>query len=428
MKRIRLIFVVGFIMLSGIIMAQNTINSPYSRYGLGELHGENVNAQLKGMGGISIGMGNSTMINPGNPASYGLLDTTAITIEAGIVANLVNLQTNQFSENSQYVTLSYLLIGLPVTKWWKSSVGLLPFSKVGYNIDFVIDMSEYNFSDILNEIEGDGGINRLFWGNSFSIGKNLRLGIDASYIFGNSEHNSTVLFLDSLNIYGSKLETSTRGGGFIFDYGLQYDIHIGESDILTLGLIYANKFNVNANRRYLAKTITGGYYEIVEETQDTIDFRPDEKGTIVIPAQFGLGAVYKKPGSWLVGVDAEWQKWTDSESFGVPDTLQNTLRLALGGEFTPDHTSISSLFRRMTYRAGTRYEQTYLSVNGSRINEFGISFGVSFPMKKSKTSIDLGFEVGQRGTTKDNLIQENFFNINFGVSIQEHWFYKRKYN
>lgn len=428
MKRFRLIFVIASIMLSGILQAQSTINSPYSRYGLGELHGENVNAHLRGMGGISIGMGDGTMVNPGNPASYSLLDTLAITIEAGIVANLVNLQTAQFSENSQHVTISYLLMGFPINKWWKSSLGILPYSKIGYNIDLLIDMSEYNFSDILNEVEGEGGINRVYWGNSFKVGKNLRLGVDASFLFGNSERNSTVLFLDSLNIYGSKVETSTRGGDFVFDYGLQYDIHLGEKDVLTLGLIYANKFNLSANRKYLSKTITGGYYDIVEEVQDTVEFIPDEKGSVVIPARLGFGAVYKKSDSWLVGMDVEWQKWEDFESFGVPDTLNNTLRLALGGQFTPDHTSISSLFKRMTYRAGTRFEQSYLSFNGKPINEFGISFGVSFPMKKSKTAIDLSFEVGQRGTTKDNLIQENFFNINFGVSIQEHWFYKRKYN
>lgn len=428
MKRFRLIFVITSIMLSGILQAQSTINSPYSRYGLGELHGKNVNTQLQGMGGISIGMGDATMINPGNPASYGLLDTTAITIEAGIVANIVNLQTDQFSENSQSVTISYLLVGFPINKWWKSSFGIMPYSKIGYNIDLIIDMSEYNFADILNEVEGEGGINRVYWGNSFNIGKNLRLGIDASYIFGNSNRNSTVLFLDSLNIYGSKVETSTRGSGFIFDYGLQYDIHTKGNDVLTLGVIYANSFNVSANRKYLSKTITGGYYDVVEEVQDTVQYIPDEKGSFVIPARLGFGAVYKRPGSWLVGMDVEWQKWSDFERFGVPDTLNNTLRLAMGGQFSPDHTSISSLFKRMTYRAGARFQQSYLSFNGNPINEFGISFGVSFPMKKSKTAIDLSFEVGQRGTTKDNLIQENFFNINFGLSIQEHWFYKRKYN
>jgi len=429
MKRFKVILIVATLLMGGILQAQSTINSPYSRYGLGELRGENVSAQMKGMGGISIGMNDPTMVNPSNPASYAVFDSLAFLIDAGIRANFVNLKTDQLSENSQSATLSYIMMGFPINKWWKTSLGILPYSKIGYNIDIVVDMSEYEFANILNELEGEGGINRLYWGNAFNIGKNLRLGIDSYYIFGNSSRNSTVHFMDSLNIYGTKIETSTRGNDFIFDYGMQYDIHLGQSeDILTVGLTYANKFNINATRKYLSKTITGGYYGMVEETKDTVEYRPDEKGTILIPPKFGLGAVYKKPGKWLLGVDFEWQKWSDFEAFGVPDTLFNTMRFAVGGEYTPNHTTISSIVKRMTYRAGVRYEQTYLSLNGHQVDEFGISFGLTFPIKKSKTTIDLGLEVGKRGTTKDKLIQENFFNINFGVSIQEHWFYKRKYN
>lgn len=428
MKMYRLILVVVVIMLGSVLMAQSTINSPYSRYGLGELRGENVSAQLKGMGGISIGMSDATLINPSNPASYAVFDSLSFVLEAGIRANFVNLKTDQLSENSQSATLSYILMGFPITKWWKTSIGILPYSKIGYNVDIVIDMSEYEFSDILNELEGEGGINRFYWGNAFNIGKNLRLGIDAYYIFGNGSRNSTVHFLDSLNIYGTKVESSIRASDFIFDYGLQYDFHVGGTDVLTLGVIYANKFNMNANRKYLSKTITGGFYEMVEETKDTVEYRPDEKGYLVIPPKFGFGAVYKRPGNWLVGFDFEWQKWSEYEAFGVRDTLKNSMRVALGGQYTPDHTSISPLFKRMTYRLGGRYEQTYLSLNGHHVDEFGISFGLTFPLKKSKTTLDLGLEAGKRGTSKDKLIQENFFNVTFGVSIQEQWFYKRKYN
>ncbi len=428
MREIKLVFVFMAVVFSGMSYSQSKINSPYSRFGLGELHGKNVNANLRGMGGISIGMSDPTMVNPGNPASYGLFDSTSIVFETGIIAKFTNLRTDQFSENSNRSTLSYILMGFPVNKWWKTSFGLMPFSEIGYNIDITIDMSQYDFSDILNELEGEGGINRVNWGNAFNIGKNLRLGVDASYIFGNGNRSSKVLFLDSLNIYGTKVESNTRAGGFIFDYGLQYDIRLKNNDLFTLGAIYANQFNVGAVNNYISSTITGGYYDVVEETKDTIEYKPDVKGNMVIPSRLGLGAVYKRPGSWLLGADIEWQQWSEFSFFGVPDTLQNTLRIALGGQFTPDHTNISSLFKRVTYRAGARYEQSYLKVNGRQIDEFGISFGVSFPIKKSKTTLDLGLEVGRRGTLKDNLIQENFFNVNFGVSIQEHWFYKRKYN
>ena len=81
----------------------------------------------------------------------------------------------------------------------------------------------------------------------------------------------------------------------------------------------------------------------------------------------------------------------------------------------------------MTYRLGFRYENSYLNLFGNQINEYGISFGFGFPMKKSRTALDLSFEYGGRGTTNDNLIQENFVNVTFGVAIFENWFHKRKY-
>ncbi|PLX11969.1 MAG: hypothetical protein C0598_07005 [Marinilabiliales bacterium] len=428
MKKFKLLIIITIVAFSNIVYAQSGINSPYSRYGLGDLHGENVNAQLQGMGGISIGMSDPTLVNPGNPASYGAFDTTAITFEAGIIGRQVNLRTNQLSETSRGATLNYLLVGFPVNKWWKTSFSLMPYSTVSYNVEIVVDMSEYNFSNIQNLLVGSGGINRINWGNAFKIGKNFRAGIDASYIFGNGSRSSKIYFLDSLNIYGTSVVSNTRVSDFIFDYGFQYDVHLKNKDVLTLGLIYANQFSISAKNNYLASTTTGGFYDVVEENVDTIDYRPDQKGGLIVPQRLGFGAVYKKPGSYLVGADIEWQEWSKYAAFGIPDTLQNTLRISVGGQYLPKHTNISSLFKRMTYRLGARYEQSYLKVNGNTIDEFGISFGVSFPMKKSKTAIDLSFEVGKSGTLKDNLIQENFFNINFGISIQENWFYKRKYN
>lgn len=158
-----------------------------------------------------------------------------------------------------------------------------------------------------------------------------------------------------------------------------------------------------------------------------IEYVTDEKGTIVIPQRFGIGFAVKKEGRWLVGVDFEWQNWEEFAVYDIPDTLTNSFHVTLGGEFMPKHTNISSLFKRMTYRGGIRYNQSYLDFGGTRINEFGISFGVGFPMRKSKTGLELGVEFGKRGTTKNSLIQENFINMSLGISIQEHWFHKRRY-
>lgn len=425
MKRINKYILLIITVLSLNVSAQTGINSPYSRYGLGQLYGENLNTVAMSMGGLSIGIHDPTAINPANPASYASLDSSSFLFEMGVAGIITNMKTTQLLESGYDATLSYIFVGFPITRWWRSGIGIMPYSKVGYNVEVTIEVE--NFSDIAHSFTGDGGLNQIFFGNGFNISKNFRAGIDVTYLFGQSSRSSMIYFPDSVFIFGTKVESKVRGGGFIFDYGLQYDIDLNSTTQATIGLTYANKFNLKAKRSYLSKTIIGGFGENVEYVKDTIEFIPDEKGTIVVPQRLGFGLAVKKEGSWLVGADFEWQNWKEFGAFNVSDTLSNSWRVAVGGEFIPKHTNISSIFKRLTYRAGIRYNQSYLNFNGTQINEFGISFGFGFPMKKSKTGIDLGVEIGRRGTTDNNLIQENFVNIFLGISIQEHWFHKRKY-
>jgi hypothetical protein len=237
-----------------------------------------------------------------------------------------------------------------------------------------------------------------------------------------------IYFPDSAYIFGTKSESDIKVSDFIFDYGLQYDLNFAENRKATIGITYANTFNLNAKRNYLSKTLTGGYDDIVENVIDTIYYQPDQKGKLILPQRIGVGVTYQNIGRWLIGADFEWQNWKKYKAFGEPDSLTNSWRVAVGGEIQPKHSSISSLYKRMTYRLGARYNHSYLNLYGSQINEFGISFGLGFPLKKSKTGIDLSFEIGRRGTTDNQLIQENFVNVSLRISIQEIWFYKKQYH
>ncbi len=425
MKRINLYLLLFIFVLSITVNAQTGINSPYSRYGLGQLNGNTVNTFSMGMGGLSIALHDPTALNPDNPASYGSMDSLAFLFEFGVEGNITSLKTSALTEHNYDATLSYIFAGFPITRWWKAGIGLLPYSKIGYNVEVLVKVPD--FSDVVNNFSGDGGLNQVFFGNGFNITKNLRAGVNITYLFGQSTRSSMVYYPDSIFIFGTKVENTIRGGGFVFDYGVQYDIALNSKMQATIGVTYANKFNLNATRSYLSKTLTGGYNGEVEQVKDTIKYVSDEKGTIVIPQRFGLGIILQKQNNWLIGADFEWQQWKDFAVYDVADTLINSFHLTVGGEITPKHSSISSLLKRMTYRGGINYHQSYLSFGSTRINEFGVSFGLGFPMKGSKTGIDLGIEIGRRGTTKNNLIQENFVNLSLGISIQQHWFQKPKY-
>ncbi len=423
-NKINIIWV--FVLLQLTVAGQNRINSPYSYYGLGDLHGRNVNNVSFSMGGISIGYANPRHINPNNAASYAVFDSTYFVFETGIRGQALTLNSIHASENSSSITLSYIMMGFPVTSWWKTSIGLLPFSEIGYNIDVNIDMSQYHFTDILNNLDGHGRMNQIYWGNAFKITKDLRAGMNINYTFGQGSFESLIYFMDSANIFGTRTVRDVNIHDFVFDFGVQYDLHFGKQKMLTMGAIFAPKVNANATRSSLGKTLTGGYND-VDYDRDTIFYIPNEKGKIVIPMKTGFGATYYHKGLWMAGFDFEYQNWKEFKAFGLSDSISDSWRVSVGGEFTPKHTTLSPLYKKMTYRMGIRYEMTYLTLRGHQLNEFGISIGTQFPMRKSRTTISMALEYGKRGTIDFGLLRENYINFTLGVSINEQWFYKRRY-
>ena len=125
----------------------------------------------------------------------------------------------------------------------------------------------------------------------------------------------------------------------------------------------------------------------------------------------------------------------DIDKLGIIEKLldkpiynKNYITISIGGFFIPKYDSFSSYFKRVVYRAGLRLEQTGLVVNNESIDELGISFGVGVPVGRLFSNANIGFEIGQRGTTSSNLVQENFFNISLSLSLNDRWFEKRKFN
>jgi hypothetical protein len=80
------------------------------------------------------------------------------------------------------------------------------------------------------------------------------------------------------------------------------------------------------------------------------------------------------------------------------------------------------------YRAGIKYEKTGLVINSESINDRGVTFGLGFPITGSFSNVNFGFELGKKGTTKANLIQENYANFSVSFSLNDKWFEKRKFN
>ena len=403
--------------------AQIRIASPYSRYGLGDLSGNN-NAWNFSLGQTGIALRSPSHINYTNPASYGAFDSLSFVFEGGFSAESVRLTSRFQSTSRSYASLGYLSFGFPITKWWKTALGLVPFSDVGYNV--LSTEESTSAGTILTLYSGSGGINRFFWGNAFNITKDLSVGVNVSYLFGNATRESVVVFFDSLHSMDYKIDNYVTTGDFYFNFGAQYRIRLKSDKSIILGAVFAPNTNLTAHASALAQTYlisnTG-----VEYPKDTIAVVNAYKGSILLPWTAGGGITFQKTDKFLITVDYRYQNWKSYQAFGSSDSLANSYQFSVGGEIIPNADNYGNYLARVRYRLGFFFDRTYLQLRGRQLNEYGISLGFGLPLRGMKTMMNIGGQFGARGTVQGDLIRETYFKFVLGFSIYEHWFHKRKY-
>jgi len=421
-KKYLLLLLFIFFLYPGL-NAQIRIASPYSRFGIGDLSGNN-NAWNFSLGQTGIALRSSNHVNYTNPASYGGFDSLSFVFEGGFSAESVRLTSTFQTTSRSYASLGYLSFGIPVTKWWKTAIGLVPFSDVGYNV--ATTEKSATAGNILTLYDGSGGINRFFWGNAFNITKNLSVGVNISYLFGNSIRESVVFFPDSMHTMNFKTDNYITVGDFYYSFGAQYKLKVKRDMSIVLGAVFAPTTAISATASSLSQTFllsTAG----VEIPKDTIAKVEGYKGSIMLPWMAGGGITFQKADKFLITADYRYQNWKSFRAFGLSDSLANSYAIAVGGEITPDADNYGSYVARIRYRLGFYFNKTYLLLRGTQLNEYGISVGIGLPLRGMKTMMNIGGQFGSRGTVQGDLIKETYFKFVLGFSIYERWFHKRKY-
>ncbi len=379
------------------------------------------------MGGIGIGTRNNYTINIKNPASYSEFDSISFVFEGAVNGHYVTLKTSDISESYTSATMSHLLFGFPVARWWRSSFGLLPYSETGYNVNDHIHFN--NIGNTQYIFEGEGGISQVFWGNSFRPFKSLSLGVNAAYLFGTMDRSQKVTFPDSANLISTIVNNAISVKDIYLEFGTQYHSRLKDID-LVIGATYNPETKLNATRNRMVRTYFGEQFG-VPLILDTISIIDNEEGTLTIPEGYGLGFSLGKKERWLIGAEYKFEGWENYKAFGASDSLTNSQTFRFGGNITPNPNSLS-YYQRINYRFGAHINQSYLNLRDQQINGFGITFGVGLPVvsnaiRRTRSMVNLGIEAGRRGTITNGLIQENYFNFYVSVSIYEMWFLKRRY-
>lgn len=421
------------------VQSQEGTTSPYSFYGIGSLKFKGT-TENRSMGGLSI-YNDSIHINFRNPASQagnnlkGSVfngESRPVKFTVGGSHSDVNLESNASSGNSSSTTFDYLALSIPMGKLGMG-FGLLPYTSVGYKLESS-DADEV----LQNRYRGEGGVNKVFLAVGYQLTKDLSIGIDASYNFGNIQ-NSVVEFVydDEGNPLQYQSRESNRSdlSGLNFNVGLSFNPMINEKLQLSSGITYSPNADLTSkNERNFATIVINnltGQEFIVNQIESDLQAEGLEETVLSLPARASFGMGIGQPRKWFVGAEYTFLKTSDFSNriFNIDNTIfEDATSVSVGGFFIPQYNSFNNYLKRVVYRAGVRFENTGLKINNESINEFGISFGVGIPVGRFFSNANLGVELGQRGTTNQNLVKEKFINLQLSLSLNDRWFVKRKYN
>ena len=391
---------------------------PYSMYGVGELR-FNQYFQNLGMGGISQGYRSNVSINDVNPASYAALDSTSFVFETTVFTHFYEQETRDLKQQSDFLSLGNISLGFPVTRWWSFAAGLKPYSQLGYNIR---DVQEHPLAGTVSYFyQGSGGLNQLFLGSSFEPVNGLSVGANVSYLFGSLNYEASVKS-DSIGVFHTNLVRANRVSGWVAGFGLQYRHDFADNRHITIGATYGGKQDVDVNSTETLRRKLPG-----ETFYDTIAFVDLEDGRLSLPPYYGVGVYGRLNRQWSAGLDYQWQNWEAFEFLGKEENFSNSQQVAAGVKFNPTVETFPTLFHRLQYSAGVRYGQSYFQPGEESLNEFGISFGATIPIRGSLSALNLNFEYSRRGSVDDHFMKENFYRLNIGVNIYEHWFIRRRF-
>jgi len=441
------------ILLPVYAFSQALSQSPYGRYGLGDVLPP-ASALLQSLGGVSQVFSDSNSLNPLQPASLTSLSAGITLFEAGIIGLSTRYQTNKQELIGRTTGFGYFAIAFPlIRKKWNAGIVLTPLSNVGYTLKdtlFGTPDGQINFA-----YKGKGGFSSFAFSQGVQLSKDIALGLSVRYLFGKTDYSSEVTFPDSTNVRRALTTSSNRINDvdFVFGFTAQHrfkklgsrkqngDItaesrkRYSERDSVHLkfGATFTPAVHANASNSYLGEAILGGL------PADTILFKDKAPGRITTPMQVGAGIQLKNCyNRWLFTADFVYTDWSGFRMFERVDSVHSSYKVSAGIQILPrpeeKYQGKTSYLKRIRYRVGGYYSDGYLRLYGENVPEMGLSFGIGLPIKtatytrRPATSLlNLSITAGQRGDSRKNLLTEQFIRLSVSFSLNDRWFSKSKF-
>ena len=444
-RYIYLIALATLMCLAPAAKTQNGFNIPFSQYGIGLSDMPYNLPSAFSMGGAVFSRSSRNIINPFNPASYAAIENESFVFDIGL-----NIQSCVLRNDANRLTdadgnLAYFTIAFPITGWWKTSAGLLPYSTVNYeSVQTAFDIQTQ--SDVKTIYAGHGGVSQIYWGNAFNIGQRLSLGFNLNYLYGNITRAITYNFQgnDSTYCINSRRQKNTYVSNLLIDLGLQYLQPLGADYTLHIGATARTPRNMKVNDHALSYTYLT--YASTEYLFDTIFPQPGESDTyksqLLQPLAVGLGLGLERNEKWEIDIDGYYSPYSglqykEDPAYNLFGTsalrLTPNWRVALGAEWKGDPAA-GSYWGRIGVSAGLYHNHGRLALapvagnpdQPTIINETGCGLGFRLPMRKGRSVLTLALGYSSIGTAQ--LLRRDVFTVGLSIGSCERWFVKRKYN
>ena len=435
-RTIERIFLLSVFLIIGVcVYAQDGTYgaySPYSIYGIGDISQEG-SAFNKSMGGVGLATRNRRFINYMNPAAVTARDSLSFMADFGLEQNNKIYRQGDLRSAHNTFNIHNFVMTFPIYRSSAFMVGITPFSDVGY--DFSSIETDPNIiaqtGNISYDSYGTGSVYQVFAGAGVTFWKRLSLGAEAIYYFGNIDKVTNMDYSNSsyrsLNSGSDLMIRGTTG-----KFGLQYEQKLGGDVSMIIGATYRLSTSLKGtalNYRYANQ-------DSVTDTlrNDVVDF---SKAGLKFADELGVGISLKGGEKWSAEFNYLRSDWRNSgfdsaNGFSVKsdtETFSSTVSQSFraGFEIVPNRNDIRYYLRKCAYRAGVYYDQSYYKLNGNSVNSMGVTLGVTLPVFRLYNGLTLGVDLGQRASTRNNMIRERYAKFVIGFNIHDIWFQKVQY-
>lgn len=407
------------LLFSMTMWAQKQQASPYSFFGIGNSFPSKT-VEESFMGGVGTSFSDPLRLHFSNPASLSSLRFT--TYAMGALNSSATLTDETTTQNASAFSLSYVALGFPLGKRMGAMGGLRTRTGVGYTLNEGTVTSDRG----LLTYEGKGGTNSLFLGVGYRLFKGFSIGIEGAYVFGTIDNTITQ---EQENLqYDIRLRTENTLRGFDTKLGFNYQKILFKKYTLGAGLVFQKSDAITINAT--SQLYNGFFSELSESIVRTLE-KETSSGAMKTPVNttfaIGYGALQK----WNASLEYSFQEAVRFSGNALQNNLKkvnysDSKRISLGGYYIPKHNSLTSYFSRVTYMAGIKYEEVGIEIDGTQVEDFGMSFGVGLPMGRGLSNFNIGVEVGRKGQVSASLVEEKYVNLKMSFSLGDQWFKKRK--